>query len=235
MKIFVKICLFSFFIVSSLSSSALAESIQEKFKIEGILSIASIKVLQTELPKKIDVKIVDLNLKKSDSGWPELELQYDTNSVRKEDIEKMIGEIEDPAGHKYKVHKGPLLTNAALLEEEMAAMSVMGDTAVGVNQVKNPTVDFDESIKLGEVIYKKNCAKCHGLNGNGYGVVAHGFTTWPKQLWAWNGADSGADGYLYWIMENGRSDMPPWGLILSVDERWDLINYVKTIKKPEGI
>lgn len=234
MKIFVKICLFSFFIVSSLSSSALAESIQEKFKIEGILSIASIKVLQTELPKKIDVKIVDLNLKKSDSGWPELELQYDTNSVRKEDIEKMIGEIEDPAGHKYKVHKGPLLTNAALLEEEMAAMSVMGDTAVGVNQVKNPTVDFDESIKLGEVIYKKNCAKCHGLNGNGNGVVSHGFTNWPKQLWVWYGADSAADGYLHWILENGKADMPPWGLVFSEKQRWDVINYIKTLKNPEG-
>jgi len=28
--------------------------------------------------------------------------------------------------------------------------------------------------------------------------------------------------------------MPPWGLVLSEEERWDLINYIKTIKKPEG-
>jgi Cytochrome c, mono- and diheme variants len=53
-------------------------------------------------------------------------------------------------------------------------------------------------------------------------------------LWAWYKADSAADSYLYWIIENGKSDMPPWGLILSEEERWDLINYVKTIKKPEG-
>jgi len=26
--------------------------------------------------------------------------------------------------------------------------------------------------------------------------------------------------------------MPPWGLILSENNRWDLINYIKTIKNP---
>ena len=77
-------------------------------------------------------------------------------------------------------------------------MSVMGDV-VGFSEVKNPTIDFETSVKRGEESFKKNCAKCHGLNGNGYGVVAHGFTTWPKQLWVWNGADSGADGYLFWM------------------------------------
>ena len=112
-------------------------------------------------------------------------------------------------------------------------MTILGDITMDLKQVKNPTVDFDSSIKRGEDMFVKNCAKCHGLNGNGYGVVAHGFATWPRQLWAWYKADSAADGYLYWIIENGKSDMPPWGLILSENERWDLINYIKTIKKPE--
>ena len=113
------------------------------------------------------------------------------------------------------------------------AMMKFGDMTMDLKQVKNPTVDFDSSIKRGKDMFAKNCAKCHGLSGNGYGVVAHGFTTWPKQLWVWYKADSSADSYLFWILENGKSDMPPWGLILSEDERWDLINYIKTIKKPE--
>ena len=109
----------------------------------------------------------------------------------------------------------------------------MGDVAAEFKQVKNPTIDFKSSITRGEEMYIKNCSKCHGLNGNGYGVVAHGFNTWPRQLWTWNNADSAADTYLFWILENGKSDMPPWGLVLSENERWDLINYIKTIKKPE--
>ncbi|MDP6488341.1 MAG: cytochrome c [SAR324 cluster bacterium] len=234
MKLITQICVSSFFFVFLSSSSIMAETLEEDFKIEGIITIASIKALQSELPKKLDLKIIDLNLKKTDSGWPVLRVQYNSDLITKDKIETAIGEIEDPAGHFYKVHNGPLITNAELSEEEIQAMSVMGDV-VGISEVKNPTVDFEASVNRGEDMFKKNCAKCHGLNGNGYGVVANGFTTWPKQLWTWNGADSGADGYLFWIIENGKSDMPPWGLILSEDKRWDLINYIKTIKKPEGI
>lgn len=234
MKLITQICVSSFFFVFLSSSSIMAETLEEDFKIEGIITIASIKALQSELPKKLDLKIIDLNLKKTDSGWPVLRVQYNSDLITKDKIETAIGEIEDPAGHFYKVHNGPLITNAELSEEEIQAMSVMGDV-VGISEVKNPTVDFEASVNRGEDMFKKNCAKCHGLNGNGYGVVANGFTTWPKQLWTWNGVDSGADGYLFWIIENGKSDMPPWGLILSEDERWDLINYIKTIKKPEGI
>ena len=234
MKLITQICVSSFFFVFLSSSSIMAETLEEDFKIEGIITIASIKALQSELPKKLDLKIIDLNLKKTDSGWPVLRVQYNSDLITKDKIETAIGEIEDPAGHFYKVHNGPLITNAELSEEEIQAMSVMGDV-VGISEVKNPTVDFEASVNRGEDMFKKNCAKCHGLNGNGYGVVANGFTTCPKQLWTWNGADSGADGYLFWIIENGKSDMPPWGLILSEDKRWDLINYIKTIKKPEGI
>ena len=234
MEFFTRICVSCFFFAFCSSSSIMAETLEEEFKIEGIITIASIKALQSELPKKLDLKIIDLNLKKTDSGWPVLRVQYNSDLITKDKIETAIGEIEDPAGHFYKVHNGPLITNAELSEEEIQAMSVMGDV-VGISEVKNPTVDFEASVNRGEDMFKKNCAKCHGLNGNGYGVVANGFTTWPKQLWTWNGADSGADGYLFWIIENGKSDMPPWGLILSEDKRWDLINYIKTIKKPEGI
>ena len=222
-------CCFSLFFFQTI----FAGTVVEKFKIEGIRTIASTKALQSELVKIVDIKILDLNLKDTDSGWPVLKVEYDPDIVTKDKIETAIGEIEDPAGHNYKVHKGPLITNAAPLEEESKAMMKFGDMTMDLKQVKNPTVDFDSSIKRGKDMFAKNCAKCHGLSGNGYGVVAHGFTTWPKQLWVWYEADSSADSYLFWILENGKSDMPPWGLILSEDERWDLINYVKTIKKPE--
>ena len=229
-KIFVISYCFSYFFFQTI----FAGTVEEKFKIEGIRTIASTKALQSELLKKLDIKILDLNLKSTDSGWPVLRVEYDPEIVTRTKIETAIGEIEDPAGHNYKVHKGPLNANANLIEEENQAMMKFGDLTMDLKQVNNPTVDFDSSIKRGKDMFVKNCAKCHGLNGNGYGVVAHGFTTWPRQLWAWYKADSAADSYLYWIIENGKSDMPPWGLILSEEERWDLINYIKTIKKPEG-
>jgi len=234
MKKFSQLFVSSFFFVFLLCQTLWAVTVEEEFKIEGIISIASIKALQSELLKQLDLKIIDLNLKKTDSGWPVLRVKYNSDLITKDKIENVIGKIEDPAGHKYKVHKGPLIANAELIAEENQAISILGDVAVAFKQVKNPTTDFDSSIKRGEEMFIKNCSKCHGLNGNGYGVVAHGFTTFPRQLWVWNNTGPETDGYLFWFITNGRSDMPPWGLILSENERWDLINYIKTIKNPEG-
>ena len=234
MKKFSQLFVSSFFFVFLLCQTLWAVTVEEEFKIEGIISIASIKALQSELLKQLDLKIIDLNLKKTDSGWPVLRVKYNSDLITKDKIENVIGKIEDPAGHKYKVHKGPLIANAELIAEENQAISILGDVAVAFKQVKNPTTDFDSSIKRGEGMFIKNCSKCHGLNGNGYGVVAHGFTTFPRQLWIWNNTGPETDGYLFWFITNGRSDMPPWGLILSENERWDLINYIKTIKNPEG-
>ena len=234
MKKFSQLVVSSFFFVFLLYQTLWAVTVEEEFKIEGIISIASIKALQSELLKQLDLKIIDLNLKKTDSGWPVLRVKYNSDLITKDKIENVIGKIEDPAGHKYKVHKGPLIANAELIAEENQAISILGDVAVAFREVKNPTTDFDSSIKRGEGMFIKNCSKCHGLNGNGYGVVAHGFTTFPRQLWIWNNTGPETDGYLFWFITNGRSDMPPWGLILSENERWDLINYIKTIKNPEG-
>ena len=232
MKKFSQLVVSSFFFVFLLYQTLWAVTVEEEFKIEGIISIASIKALQSELLKQLDLKIIDLNLKKTDSGWPVLRVKYNSDLITKDKIENVIGKIEDPAGHKYKVHKGPLIANAELIAEENQAISILGDAAVAFKQVKNPTTDFDSSIKRGEGMFIKNCSKCHGLNGNGYGVVAHGFTTFPRQLWVWNNTGPETDGYLFWFITNGRSDMPPWGLILSENNRWDLINYIKTIKNP---
>ena len=234
MKKFSQLFVSSFFFVFLLCQTLWAVTVEEEFKIEGIISIASIKALQSELLKQLDLKIIELNLKKTDSGWPVLRVKYNSDLITKDKIENVIGKIEDPAGHKYKVHKGPLIANAELIAEENQAISILGDVAVAFREVKNPTTDFDSSIKRGEGMFIKNCSKCHGLNGNGYGVVAHGFTTFPRQLWIWNNTGPETDGYLFWFITNGRSDMPPWGLILSENERWDLINYIKTIKNPEG-
>ena len=233
MKKIISFIVLSFFFVITASSTVFAGTVEEEFKIEGLISPASPKALKSALEKELDVKVINLNLKSTKTGWPVLRVQFDSGSISKEKIEKVIGEIEDPAGHKYKVHHGPLLANAPLLDEEQQAIALLGDTPVAFPNMKNPITDKAASASRGEKLFVNNCVKCHGFTGNGYGTVAHGFTTWPRQLWAWNNTGPETDGYLFWFITNGRSDMPPWGLILSENERWDLINYIKTIKNPE--
>ena len=232
MKIIFSFIILSFFFLIMGSHVVFAGTIEEEFKIEGLISPASPKALKSALEKKLEVKVIDLNLKNTKTGWPVLTVQFDSGAVSREKIENVIGEIEDPAGHKYKVHHGPLLANAPILDEEQEAIAILGDTAEVFPNMKNPITDKAASASRGEILFVNNCAKCHGLSGNGYGTVAHGFTTWPRQLWAWNNTGPETDGYLFWFITNGRSDMPPWGLILSENNRWDLINYIKTIKNP---
>ena len=232
MKKIFRFIILSFFFLIMGSHGVFAETIEEEFKIEGLISPASPKALKSALEKELEVKVIDLNLKNTKTGWPVLTVQFDSGAVSREKIENVIGEIEDPAGHKYKVHHGPLLANAPILDEEQEAIAILGDTAEVFPNMKNPITDKAASASRGEILFVNNCAKCHGLSGNGYGTVAHGFTTWPRQLWAWNNTGPETDGYLFWFITNGRSDMPPWGLILSENNRWDLINYIKTIKNP---
>ena len=216
-----------------MNTGANAAATIEKFEIEGLISPASPKALTAALEEQLQVKVVDLNLKNSESGWPTLSVEFDSGQVTRETIEQTIAGIEDPAGHKYQVHTGPPMVNVAYTDEETRAMGMFGPDAPDVDAITSPVEATEESIGKGKELFDNYCTTCHGLNGGGHGPAAHGITTFPRQLWAWNNADSSADGYLFWFITNGRNEMPPWGVILSENERWDVINYIKTLKKPE--
>ncbi len=225
--------LFIFLLTLLTGTSTLAAAKVDNFEIEGLISAASPMALISELEKKLKVNVVDINLKNTESGWPVFGIEFDPEQVSREDIEKAIASIEDPAGHNYQVHKGPPINNAAFIDEELKAIEIFAPTEPDMAQVTNPIASSDESLARGKEIFEINCSTCHGSNGNGQGPASHGITTFPRELWSWYNTDSGTDAYLYWFITNGRNEMPPWGLILSDNERWDVINYVKTLKKPE--
>lgn len=221
-----------YLIVVFVAFVAIAETMEEEFKIEGLISPASPKALESALEES-GIKVIGLNLKNTKSGWPVLRVQFDSEAVSKDKIKQIIASTADPAGHNYKVHEGPLLVKVPLIEEEQKAIAILGTTPNEMPQIKNPIPASEESVSQGQKLYVKNCAKCHGLSGNGHGPSAHAFSTWPRQLWVWNNAGPTIDGYLFWFITNGRTDMPPWGVVLSENERWNLVNYIKTIKAPE--
>ncbi len=214
------------------SASASAEVSVEAFEIEGLISPASPKALTAELEAALEVRVVDLNLKNTESGWPVLSVEFDSGKVSADDIAKAISGIEDPAGHKYQVHTGPPVSNAEYSDEEIAAMAKLGPPPPAIVPLTNPNQPTAESIAQGKILFDGYCTTCHGLDGGGQGPAAHGITTFPRQLWVWNNAPESADGYLFWFITNGRNEMPPWGVILSESERWDVINYIKTLEKP---
>jgi mono/diheme cytochrome c family protein len=211
---------------------AYAAKMVEEIEIEGMVSPASPKALKAALEEQLAVKVIDYNFYATANGWPTVKVEYDSGAVSRDQIDKVINSTKDPTGGAYKVHE-PITIHLALLEEETKAEGILGAESPDIPKVTNPVPASAESNARGEKSYVRNCSKCHGMTGNGAGPSAHGFSTHPRQLWAWHKADKSADPYLFWFITNGRGDMPPWGVVLPENERWDLVNYIKTLEPPK--
>lgn len=218
----------------AVTTAAYAAKVVEEIEIEGMVSPASPKALSAALEEQLAVKVLGYEFYGTDNGWPVVKIEYDSGTVTRDQIEKVIDSSKDPTGTPYKVHRDGKPIHLALLEEETKADSVFAADPPDIPKVSNPIPASAESSDRGGKTYVKYCSKCHGMTGNGAGPSAHGFSTNPRQLWAWHKADASADPYLFWFITNGRTDMPPWGVILSENERWDLVNYIKTLEPPKN-
>lgn len=217
----------------AVATNVYAAKVVDEIEIEGMVSPASPKALSTTLEKQLAVKVLGYNFYGTANGWPTVKLEYDSSAVSRAQIEKVIDAAVDPTGTPYKVHRNEKQIHLTLLDEERKADSVFADSPPSLDQSANPISASVESHARGEKLYVTNCSKCHGMTGNGAGPSAHGFSTDPRKLWTWYGADQAADAYLFWFITNGRTDMPPWGVVLSENDRWDLVNYIKTLPPPQ--
>jgi mono/diheme cytochrome c family protein len=94
--------------------------------------------------------------------------------------------------------------------------------------VANPIEIDDESLEAGASLYAANCATCHGETGEGDGPAAAGLEKKPADLHEGH-VQENSDGALFYIISHGRADtpMPAWDKLLSEDERWHLVNFLR--------
>jgi mono/diheme cytochrome c family protein len=89
----------------------------------------------------------------------------------------------------------------------------------------NPYAGKPEAVAAGANLYRDNCAKCHGENGEGR----------PGRP-SLRGEDvrNATDGDLAWILKNGQmfQGMPSWGG-LPEQERWQLVAYLRSLNMPD--
>ena len=95
---------------------------------------------------------------------------------------------------------------------------------------KNPIAPSQTSLAAGQKIYLKRCAACHGNTGNGDGPDAADLGIHPAKL-----SDpvmrAETDGELFWKITVGKKPMPNYGTRLSPTDRWNVINYLRTLAK----
>ena len=104
----------------------------------------------------------------------------------------------------------------------------MSDAKDAAATIPNPVPVTAESLARGAYLYEINCLVCHGSQGLGDGPVGVKFVTKaPVDLTDAYTQDQ-ADGQLFFTITRGRAVMPFYRDALSQEERWDVINYVKT-------
>mgnify|MGYP003454506542 CR=1 FL=1 len=98
-------------------------------------------------------------------------------------------------------------------------------------KMKNPVASNAESIAEGKTLYSTHCKSCHGAKGLGDGSKAAQLKTDAGDF---SKADFQAqsDGALFYKTSEGRDDMPSFKKkIPDADERWSIVNYMRTLKK----
>jgi mono/diheme cytochrome c family protein len=98
-------------------------------------------------------------------------------------------------------------------------------------KVKNPMPSTPENLAAGEQLFSDNCVLCHGDKGMGDGPGAKTIKVKPANFTDPKIQASETDGALFWKMGNGRGPMPAWKDILTDEERWKLVNYIRKLGK----
>jgi mono/diheme cytochrome c family protein len=107
-----------------------------------------------------------------------------------------------------------------------AEYKIPPEAAAKVNPVK-PTA---ESVARGRKIYAYDCAMCHGKDGDGKGDLASDYKnltdfTNPETL------KNRTDGELFYIIRNGKGDMPPEDQRAKDEDVWNMVNLVRSFAK----
>ena len=117
-------------------------------------------------------------------------------------------------------------------EPASAAVPAFLETPVAAHPASS-----SDTLALGKRVYDANCAHCHGEAGagNGFGAphlspVPRDFTTAEFKFRTTPTGLLPSDDDLYRVVTRGLNGtgMPPWQYLLSDEERWAVVDYVKT-------
>jgi len=104
------------------------------------------------------------------------------------------------------------------------------------DKTPNPVPSSPESIAKGKELYmertKGNCVFCHGDTGTGNEANMPRLRRKPADLTNKERMSTRTDGELFWKISKGITGIMPAGeKRMSEEERWNVVNYVRTLAK----
>jgi mono/diheme cytochrome c family protein len=107
------------------------------------------------------------------------------------------------------------------------ALDLTGGSTAG--PASNPIPNTVSSVDRGGVLYQATCARCHGVDAIGGGADAGTTQVRPPNLRSGH-LNQHTDGQIYeWISNGLPGGMPAWASTLSEADRWNLVNYLRSI------
>jgi mono/diheme cytochrome c family protein len=135
-----------------------------------------------------------------------------------------------------------LVATIALLSA-CSSRQATGDSSLAPPFLETPVAAriaaSDATIAKGRQLYEANCVQCHGVEGRGDGYGApflvptpRDFTTGQFKFRTTASGQLPTDDDLFRTISRGANGtgMPPWKYLLSDEERWALVDYVKTFE-----
>lgn len=103
-------------------------------------------------------------------------------------------------------------------------------------KLKNPAPATPQALAEGKQLYQQHCQRCHGAKGDGHGEKAPELSVAPGDFTNASKMRRASDGELYWQITAGRLPMPAFKDKISLQGRWELVDYIRTFeaKTPAG-
>lgn len=98
------------------------------------------------------------------------------------------------------------------------------------DQLKDPMVGNPKAVQRGEKVFNSLCWVCHGMEGRGDGPSSASMEVKPASLVSASVKEQ-SNGALYWKIGHGRGAMPSYEEVLSREERWAVVHYIRSLSE----
>ncbi len=98
-------------------------------------------------------------------------------------------------------------------------------------QRKNPYPSTTATLASAGKNFMNLCAPCHGQMGRGDGPAGTALKPRPADLTIEARPSEHTDGMLLYIITHGVGQMPAFEKQLSEKQRWEMVNYLRTLAK----
>lgn len=97
--------------------------------------------------------------------------------------------------------------------------------------LKNPFAGNLAATAEGKEIYRQMCVLCHGVTGKGNGEAGLSMDIKPANFLALKDIQNETDGEIFWKITVGKPPMSSYDELLTEDQRWQLVNYIRELNK----